>query len=94
MASRLKKPRPRAKSFSCPIGADERSQHERLFVLEQRVGHIETTATVMGGKVDEMHDLLLKGKGARWAIIALAGVGGFIAYAASHILPLIWMRGG
>ena len=33
----------------------------------------------MAAKVDEMHAILLQARGVRWAIIALAGLVGFLA---------------
>ena len=33
----------------------------------------------MSAKVDEMHAILLQARGVRWAIIALAGLVGFLA---------------
>jgi hypothetical protein len=32
----------------------------------------------MSGKVDEMHAILLQARGIRWAIIAVAGLVGFL----------------
>jgi hypothetical protein len=56
-----------------------RSQSERLAVLEQQVSHMEAELDRMSGKVDEMHAILLQARGVRWAIIALAGLVGFLA---------------
>jgi hypothetical protein len=56
-----------------------RSQSERLAILEQKVSHMEAELARMSGKVDEMHAILLKARGVRWAIIAVAGVVGFLA---------------
>ena len=33
----------------------------------------------MSAKVDEMHTILLQARGVRWAIIAVAGLVGFLA---------------
>lgn len=33
----------------------------------------------ISGKVKEMHELLTQAKGVRWAVLAMAGVGGFVA---------------
>jgi hypothetical protein len=51
---------------------------EKLTSLESRVGKIET-------KVDEMHNVLMQAKGARWAIIGVAGLAGFLS---AKIAPL------
>ena len=55
-----------------------RSPNERLAVLEQ-VSHMEAELGRMSAKVDEMHTILLQARGVRWAIIALAGLVGFLA---------------
>jgi hypothetical protein len=56
-----------------------RSQSELLAILEQQVSHMEAELERMSGKVDEMHAILLQARGVRWAIIALAGLVGFLA---------------
>jgi hypothetical protein len=55
-----------------------RSPNERLAVLEQ-VSHMEAELGRMSAKVDEMHTILLQARGVRWAIIAVAGLVGFLA---------------
>ena len=56
-----------------------RSQSERLAVLEQKVSHMEAELGRMSAKVDEMHAVLMQARGVRWAIIAVAGLVGFLA---------------
>ena len=56
-----------------------RSPNERLAVLEQKVSHMEAELARMSAKVDEMHTILLQARGVRWAIIAVAGLVGFLA---------------
>ena len=56
-----------------------RSPNERLAVLEQKVSHMEEKLARMSAKVDEMHAILLQARGVRWAIIAVAGLVGFLA---------------
>src|SRR5262249_55861191 len=56
-----------------------RSPNERLAALEQQGSHMEAELARMSGKVDEMHALLMRARGVRWAIIALAGLVGFLA---------------
>jgi hypothetical protein len=41
----------------------------------------------MSLKVDEMHELLMQARGARWAILGIASLGGFIAGKLASILP-------
>jgi hypothetical protein len=55
-----------------------RSPDERVAVLEQRVIRVETELARMSAKVDEMHAVLMQAKGVRWAIVAVAGVVGFV----------------
>ena len=55
------------------------SPNERLAILEQKVSHMEEELDRMAAKVDEMHAILLQARGVRWAIIALAGLVGFLA---------------
>ena len=56
-----------------------RSPNERLAVLEQKVSHMEAKLGRMSAKVDEMHAVLMQARGVRWAIIAVAGLVGFLA---------------
>ena len=56
-----------------------RSPGERLAVLEQKVSHVEAELARMSGKVDEKHTILLQARGVRGAIIACAGLVGFLA---------------
>jgi hypothetical protein len=60
---------------------------EKLTSLESRVGKIET-------KVDEMHNVLMQAKGARWAIIGVAGLAGFLSAKMSSIFPHLFNSGG
>jgi hypothetical protein len=55
-----------------------RGPNERVAVLEQRVIRVETELARMSAKVDEMHAVLMQAKGVRWAIVAVAGVVGFV----------------
>lgn len=54
------------------------TQAERLAVLEQRVSHIETQLVRMSAQIAEMHAVLMQARGVRWAIIAVAGIVGFL----------------
>ena len=62
---------------------------ERLAVLEARLATLEQDVHGMRLKVDAMHDVLMQAKGARWAIIAVAGFAGFLAGVAAKLMPLI-----
>jgi hypothetical protein len=50
---------------------------ERLAVLEEKVRCMETTLKEMSTEVHEIHDLLMKAKGARWMVAAAASLAGF-----------------
>jgi len=61
------------------MNAARSSPNERLAVLEQKVSHMEQELARMASKVDDMHAILLQARGVRWAIIAVAGLVGFLA---------------
>ncbi|HEY7246278.1 MAG TPA: hypothetical protein VH678_20585 [Xanthobacteraceae bacterium] len=50
---------------------------ERLAVLEEKVRCIETTLKDVSVEVHEIHDLLMKARGARWLVAAAASIAGF-----------------
>jgi len=52
--------------------------HERLAIVEQKVSHVEAELAKVSRKVDEMHAILLQARGVRWAIVAVAGLVGFL----------------
>ena len=52
--------------------------NERLAVVEQQVSHMQEQLERISAKVNEMHAILLQAKGVRWAIIAVAGLVGFV----------------
>ena len=60
----------------------------RIAVLEATQRHLEGKVDRMSTKVDEMHEVLLQAKGAKWAILGVAGLAGFIAGKASFFLNL------
>ena len=60
---------------------------ERLIRLEVQVSHLTTEAEATHAKVNEMHDLLMQAKGARWFIVGMAAIAGFFASFASKYLP-------
>jgi hypothetical protein len=62
---------------------------ERLAALEARLAHLEEDVHDMRLKVDAMHSILMQAKGARWAIVAVAGCAGFLAGVGAKILPLL-----
>jgi hypothetical protein len=52
---------------------------ERIAVLEANFRHADAKLDKMAEKVDEMHEVLLQAKGARWAIIGVASFAGFLS---------------
>ncbi len=61
---------------------------ERLAVAETKLEGVETRIKGMETKIDEMHAILLQAKGARWAILTMASLGGFVAGITAKLLPL------
>jgi len=52
---------------------------ERIAVLEANFRHADAKLDRVAEKVDEMHEVLLQAKGARWAILGVASMAGFFA---------------
>lgn len=61
---------------------------ERIAVLEIQQKNIETQLAAMAVKVDQMHEVLLQAKGARWAILGVASLAGFIAAKFANIMSV------
>jgi len=66
-------------------------QYARIAVLETRHDHLEERIKKMSDQVDEMHSVLLQAKGARWAILAVAGLSGFMAGKLAGLIALFRM---
>lgn len=62
---------------------------ERIARLEANQEHMTRQVAAMSVQLAEVHELLLKAKGARWAIIGVATAGGFIAAKAGAFLPFL-----
>jgi hypothetical protein len=62
---------------------------DRVIRLEAQVEHLSNTVQAMTEKLDELHAVFLQAKGARWLLIALAGLGGAAAGFAAKWLPLV-----
>ena len=52
---------------------------ERIAVLEANQQFMRQQLSDMNQKVSEMHEVLLQAKGARWAILGVASLAGFLA---------------
>lgn len=69
-----------------------RPENERIAAVEVEVRHLRAQHESTSRKVDEMHAILMQAKGARWAVLGLASIGGAIAGFASTWLP--WFAKG
>ena len=65
----------------------EQDTRDRVIRLESKVESLERTIDGMAGHVKEMHELLLRAKGARYIIVAAAGIGGFISAKLAWLFP-------
>jgi hypothetical protein len=54
-------------------------ERERIRALEVQIEHMSATVEHMSSKVDELHSMLMQAKGARWALLAMAGAVGFLS---------------
>lgn len=62
---------------------------ERITTLEANQEHMATDITEIKGKVDEMHNMLMQAKGARWAVVAIAGAAGMVTGALAKVFPFL-----
>lgn len=65
---------------------------ERIAVLEANQQHMRDKLNEMSAKVDEMHEVLLQAKGAKWAIIGVASLAGFLAGKIGGLFDLFNIR--
>lgn len=61
---------------------------DKVIRLETEMSHMLAKVDSMEAKVSEMHGLLLQAKGAKYVIVGMALVGGFVAGKAASILAL------
>jgi hypothetical protein len=66
------------------------SDIERIAILEQQMRAMQDDVHETRKKVEAMHDLMMQAKGAKWAILTLAGVTGFVAGLAHKVFPFLW----
>lgn len=69
--------------------SDATDTRDRVIALESDLKHLSESVKVMAAQVAEMHTLLQQAKGARWAIIGAATIGGFVAAKIGSVLPWI-----
>jgi predicted esterase YcpF (UPF0227 family) len=72
-----------------PTTPQENNTRDRVLMLESDVKHLTESVDEMKVKLDEIHNLFMQARGARWVIIALAGVGGFVAGKLGFLFPLV-----
>lgn len=60
---------------------------DRLIRLETEVEHLTANVSAMAAQVKDMHELLMQAKGARWAVLGMASIGGFISAKLTALLP-------
>lgn len=60
---------------------------ERVAKLEVQMTHLTAKLDETYQKVEEMHAILLQAKGARWAIVGLAGVAGLASGLLAKLMP-------
>lgn len=60
-------------------------ERDRLVRLEERFGHLDEKLDDATHKINEMHVVLMKAKGARWAVIATASVVTFLVTTATQM---------
>jgi hypothetical protein len=70
---------------------ETRDLRDRLIRLEVEVKTLTDKSEAAFRKLDEMHGLLLQARGARWAILGMAAIGGFLASKVGNVLP--WLTG-
>lgn len=68
----------------------ETDTRDRVIALEVKVQNLTVTVDSMAVQVDQMHDLLMQARGARWAIVGAATVGGFMAAKAVAWIPWLY----
>lgn len=56
--------------------ADDTS--ERVVALEVEVKHLSKKVDNMDKKVSELHEIMTQAKGAKWALMLLIALGGFV----------------
>lgn len=58
---------------------------ERLVKLEGKVERLDE----MANKIDELYELMHQAKGARWAVLAVVGMAGFIGGKLGTVVPFL-----
>ena len=62
---------------------------ERIAALEQRMKHAEIQGAQNTETLMEIRDILMQAKGAKWFIVGMVGVGGFLAGLSHKLMPFL-----
>lgn len=65
---------------------------DRVIALERDVKHLSEQMDEMADKVSQMHTLLMQAKGARWAVLSMVAIGGFVAGKLGALISLFGIR--
>lgn len=68
------------------MGDDTR---DKVIALEAEVKHFKDQLDKIELQVEQMHSLLMQAKGARWAILSVVAIGGFVAGKFGAIFPFL-----
>lgn len=58
-------------------------------VMQRSVDKLDARQEQMDRKIDEIHDVLMQAKGAKWAIISTAGFAGFLSGSAAKFAAFL-----
>lgn len=66
----------------------QKNINERIAVLETTQEHMQDTIDTMAVQLNEVHNLLVAAKGARWAVVGVAMLIGFVLANINYIAAL------
>lgn len=64
---------------------------DKVISLEVKVEHLSKVIEDMDEKITELHEIMIAARGAKWAILGVAGMAGFLA---AKLSPLVAWLGG
>lgn len=59
--------------------SEETDDRERIITMEVEMRHLTVKVNTMSRQVTEMHDLMMKMRGAQWVALGLMGLVGFLS---------------
>lgn len=71
------------------LAVTEDTLRERVARLETKVDHLSEALDKAVTKLDEMHNVMMQAKGARWVLIAAASIAGALAGFAAKFTGLL-----